>query len=164
MQVRVAWPGWLRVVFAVVALVAIPLVAHADEMPPTSLQGRFRGNLTAQDGTSGGDFSVTIDIREDRFSVRWPPRIAVTFEATDRAGVFRPTDRTNPLTGSASYWARLDGVRLVVYELQIDEHGGYDIRNYAYASSEGGLDLVIHRIRSGAAPGVSRARLVRQGG
>lgn len=137
--------------------------AIADTGLPGAFAGSFRGAVAGPTGVSSGDFTVVIERHEDSFIVRWPPRRAVEFRAAGRPGVFRTDDEANPLTGETAYWARTDGDSLIVYSMQTDEHGGYDIYNYIYAPADDGLDLVIRRIRGGAEPIESRGRLEKYG-
>jgi len=138
-------------------------LANAGVGLPDALRGKFRGTITGPVGTSGGDFTVVIERTDDGFAVRWPPRQAVTFRAAGRPGVFRTDGNTNPITGETAYWARIDGSTLIVYSMQIDEHGGYDIHNYIYAPAGDAIDLIIRRIRGGAGPVESRGRLEKYG-
>lgn len=137
--------------------------AYANTGLPDALPGSFRGAITGPAGTSSGDFTVVVERTDDGFIVRWPPRQVVEFRAAGRPGVFRTDGAANPLAGKTAYWARIDGNALIVYSMQIDEDGGYDIHNYIYTPAGGGLDLVIRRIRGGAEPIESRGRLEKYG-
>lgn len=136
---------------------------YANPGLPDALQGSFRGTITGPAGANSGDFTVVIGRMGDGFVVRWSPRQTVEFYPAGRPGVFRTNSIANPLAGETARWARLDGKSLIVYSMQVDEHGGYDILNYNYAPSGGGLDLVIRRIRSGAEPVESKGRLEKYG-
>lgn len=133
--------------------------AYADTGLPDAFPGSFRGTVVGPAGVSSGDFTVVIEQQENGFIVRWPPRRAVEFQPADRPGVYRTDGDANPITGETAYWARIDGDSLIIYSVQIDEHGVYDIHNYIYAPAGNGLDLVIRRIRGGAEPIESKGRL-----
>lgn len=144
-------------------LLALSGPAQAATGLPDAFPGSFRGAIVGPAGASDGDFTVVIERTGDGFAMRWPPRREVAFQMTDRPGVFRTGDAPNPITGDIAYWARIDNGSLIVYSMQIDEHGGYDIHNYSYTPADGGLDLVIKRIRGGAGPSEYRGRLEKYG-
>lgn len=150
------------VVAATVLVVSAP-AALADGPLPPGLSGEFRGTFDTGTGVRAGDFTVVIEADADRFTVSWPPRSAVTFTPARRPNVFRALGPSNPLHGGIVHWVRIEEGALVVYSMQIDTHGGYDIRDYTYVPIAEGLELTLHRIRSGGDPEVSRARLVRYG-
>lgn len=144
-------------------LFVMPGPAQAATGLPDAFPGSFRGAIVGPGGASDGDFTVIIERTDDGFAMRWPPRREVAFQMADRPGVFRTGDAPNPIAGDTAYWARIDEGDLIVYSMQIDEHGGYDIHNYTYTPVGGGLDLVIKRIRGGAEPSEYRARLEKYG-
>ncbi len=150
----------LILAFAIL-LAATPAWAKGDL--PGEFYGKFRGAVAAP-GNASGNFSVEIEDRKDGFSVRWQPRISVNFEPAGRPGVFRDSKAGQPMSGDPLYWARMDSGRLIVYSMQLDEHGGYDINSYIYAPNGKGLDLSIRRIKVGGDPVEFTGRLERYGG
>ncbi len=157
-------PGYsILIVAFLVAFTAMAGTVRAQGALPDGYTGKFRGAVAAP-GNASGDFTVVIESRGDGFTVRWPPRIAVDFEPADRPGVFRDSDASKPMTGETVYWARLDSGGLVVYSMQLDEHGGYNIASYIYAPAGEGLDLIIRRIKVGGDPVEFSGKLERYGG
>lgn len=157
-------PGYsILIVAFLVAFTAIAGTARAQGALPDGYFGKFRGAVAAP-GNASGDFTVSIESRGDGFTVRWPPRIAVDFEPANRPGVFRDAQTGKPMSGDPVYWARVDSGGLVVYSMQLDEHGGYNIGSYAYVPAADGLDLVIRRIKVGGDPVEFSGKLERYGG
>jgi hypothetical protein len=149
---------------AILALLAgVPGLALAQGALPDGLYGKFRG-VVAAPGNAGDQFTVDIEKRRGGFTVRWSPRIVVEFDSAGRPGVFRGGGSAKPMTGDPVYWARLAEGRLLVYAMQLDEHGGYSIRRFDYTPAGDGLDLVIRRISTGGIPVEWTGRLDRHGG
>jgi hypothetical protein len=146
-----------------IALAHAPAAAWAKGALPGEFQGKFRGAVTAP-GNSSGKFTVAIESREDGFTVRWPPRIVVDFEPASRPGVFRDSKKSKPMAGDPVYWARIDSGRLIVYSMQLDEQGGYNIGSYIYTPASSGLELTIRRVKAGGAPVEFSGELERYGG
>lgn len=147
----------------VIALAAAPSATWAKGALPDEFYGKFRGAVAAP-GNASGKFTVAIESREDGFTVRWAPRIVVNFEPAGRPGVFRDSKAGKPMSGDPVYWARVDSGELIVYSMQLDEHGGYDIGSYIYAPAADGLELVIRRIKVGGDPAEFSGKLERYGG
>ena len=157
-------PGFsIPIVAFLVAFTGITGTVRAQGALPDGYYGKFRGAVAAP-GNASGKFNVAIESREDGFTVRWSPRIVVDFEPAGRPGVFRDSKASEPMSGDPVYWARVDSGGLVVYSMQLDEHGGYDIGSYAYVPVANGLDLVIRRIRVGGDPLEFSGKLERYGG
>lgn len=146
-----------------VALAAAPAAAWAKGALPDEFQGKFRGAVAAP-GNASGNFTVAIESREDGFTVRWAPRIVVDFKSAGRPGVFRDSKASKPMAGDSVYWARVDSGRLIVYSMQLDEQGGYNIGSYIYTPASSGLELTIRRIKAGGAPVEFIGKLERYGG
>jgi hypothetical protein len=146
------------------ALIAAGPMAFAQDSLPAAFSGMFRGTLSGTTGETGAEFTVQIKQDGDGFTVAWPPRISASFESAGRPGVFRASGNSQILEGEPVYWARIENEILTVYAAQIDEHGGYRIDNFLYTPSEGGLDLVIRHVVTGAEPQVSNGKLNRYGG
>lgn len=144
------------------AAAGLPDTPRAQNALPDGLYGKFRGAVAAP-GNASSEFTVAIEKAGDGFTVRWPPRIAVEFDPAGRPGVFRGGGE-EPMSGEPIYWARLAEGRLLVYAMQLDEHGGYSIRRFDYTPAGDGLDLVIRRISTGGVPVEWTGRLDRHGG
>ena len=151
------------IVMAVVVFLAAGIADARGQSLPDGFYGKFRGAVAAP-GNASGEFTVAIERMKGGFKVGWAPRIAVEFESAGRPGVFRDSADGEPMSGDPVYWARLAEGRLIVYAMQIDEHGGYTIQRYDYAPAGDGLDLAIRRIRLGGGPVEFKGRLDRYGG
>ncbi len=157
-------PGFAILIVAfLVAFVGTGGTVRAQDALANGYYGKFRGAVAAP-GNASGIFTVAIESREDGFTVRWSPHIVVDLEPAGRPGVFRDSKASKPMSGETVYWARVDSGGLVVYSMQLDEHGGYDIGSYAYVPAANGLDLVIRRIRVGGDPVEISGKLERYDG
>ncbi len=157
-------PGFsILIVAFLVALTGITQTVRAQDALPSGYYGKFRGAIAAP-GNASGKFNVAIESHEDGFTVRWSPRIVVDFEPAGRPGVFRDNETSEAMSGDPVYWARMDSGGLVVYSMQLDEHGGYEIGSYAYVPTANGLDLVFRRIRVGGDPVEFNGKLERYDG
>ena len=58
-------------------------------------------------------------------------------------------------------WARVHGRTLSIYELTLNEHGGYELTSYDRMLTDLGMELVFQRIRDGEVVRVVRGRLVK---
>ena len=155
-------------VLCMALLVALP--AGAAELE--DFFGRYEG--TAISGSAEGltkrDLSVTIEGRQDGFSVSWttttpgngskPKRKSYTieFERTNQAYLFESAMRKdmfgnrvplNPMKGDPYVWATLHGDTLTVYSLIITDSGSYELQQYDRTLTEDGLRLEFSRIREG---------------
>lgn len=154
----------LRRLFLVGLLLASTgAAALAQQAVLDGFDGEFRGSVPAAGGEPGGDFTVVIQRTGSGFTVSWPTRGPVHFEPAGRPGVYVAKTNSRPLDGAPVYWARVTGRSLIVYSLQIGDRGGYHIDNFAYTPIKDGLKVVIHHVRSGAEPVLSRGRLARYG-
>lgn len=147
------------------ALILLPVVvflAHAGVLPEDFL-GEFRGAVTGDVAGVEGDFNLVSQEGRNSFLMTWPPNRSAGFEATDNPNVFHAALRGRLIEGTPTFWARLEGGKLIVYSMQIDEHGGYDLYSYIYQPADDGLDLTVRHLRSGSAPMESKGRLKRYG-
>jgi len=185
--------GRLAAAIAAVGLVAAiataPAAAQDDaETVETVPLERFFGSW-AGEGVSEGedemflslsaqDLDVTIGDAGDGFRVEWTtvfrtgspddPQIrrrsaTLTFEPTDREGVWEAESSENPLEGGTLSWARLEGATLSVYQLVLNDAGGYDLTSYARTLDGEAMALVFTRLRDGAPIRHVRGRLTRTG-
>ena len=145
-------------VWAALLVAAAP--AAADTLPEDFL-GKFRGGVTGSVGEVEGDFNMVSGDKRDGFTMAWSPNSSAGFEASDRKNVFHARSRGRLLEGVPAFWARLEDGKLLVYSMQIDSHGGYDIYTFIYTPAADGLDMTVRHLRSGSEPLESRAQLKR---
>ena len=145
-------------VWATLFMVAAP--AAADTLPEEFL-GKFRGSVTGNVGEVEGDFNMVSSTRRDGFTVAWSPNNSAGFQASDQKNVFHARSRGRLLEGVPAFWARLADGKLLVYSMQIDSHGGYDIYTFIYIPAADGLDMTVRHLRSGSEPLEASARLKR---
>lgn len=145
-------------VWATLLMVATP--AAADTLPEEFL-GKFRGSVTGSVGEVEGDFNMLSAAKRNGFTMTWSPNGSAGFEASDRKNVFHARSRGRLLEGVPAFWARLEDGKLLVYSMQMDSHGGYDIYTFIYAPTADGLDMTVRHLRSGSEPLEASARLKR---
>lgn len=148
-------------VWAMLSLAATP--AAADSLP-AGFVGKFRGALTSSVGEIEGDFDMVSSASRGGFSMSWSPGKSAEFEPSDNKNVFLAPLRGKLIEGVPAFWSRLEDGKLIVYSMQIDTHGGYDIYTFIYEPAEDGLDMTVRHLRSGSDPMESRARLRRHDG
>jgi hypothetical protein len=157
---RVQWRLFLTVGVALIMLLQVVSPAQADMLPEEFL-GKFRGSVTGNVGAVEGDFNMVSQAGRDSFLITWPPSRSAVFETSEEKNVFHAEFRGRLIEGAPTFWARLDGRKLIVYTMQIDRHGGYDIYSYIYEPVNDGLDMTVRHLRSGSAPMESKGRLTR---
>ncbi len=161
---------WLMVAaLLLVSLGAVGTPVHAADIDP--FVGRYQGTAIQGDaeGLTRRDISVTIEKRNEGFTVSWTTSIptngsfsrksyTIEFERSNRPNVFGSAMRKdmfgnrvplNPLKGDPYVWATIYGDTLTVYSLLIDESGGYDLQQYDRTLTDGGLRLEFSRLHQG---------------
>lgn len=146
---------------AMLLMAAAP--AAADPLPAGFL-GKFRGTVTRGVGEIEGDFDMVSSAKRDGFSMTWSPDKSAEFQPSKSRNVFNSPGRGRLVDGAPAFWARLEDGKLIVYSMQIEAHGGYDIYTFIYTPAEDGLDMIIRHLRSGSGPMESTARLKRYDG
>lgn len=144
--------------WAMLLMVAAP--AAADTLPEEFL-GKFRGSVTGSVGEVEGDFNMMSSAKRDGFTINWSPNKSAAFKASERKNVFHARSRGKLIEGVPAFWSRLEDGRLLVYSMQIDSHGGYDIYTFIYIPAADGLDMTVRHLRGGSEPLESKARLKR---
>lgn len=134
--------------------------AHSEVLSNAFL-GKFRGTVSGSVGELDGDFNLVSQEGRGGFLMTWPPSRNADFEPTDNPKVFHAAMRGRMMDGASALWARLDDGKLIVYSMEINEHGGYDIYSYMYEPADDGLDLTVRHLRSGSTPMESKGRLKR---
>ncbi len=116
------------------------------------------------------DLKVTISPTEDGFQVAWVSvtrsangkikrsAYAINFKPSKKEHVYSAAMRTDmfgnqvpldPMRGDPYVWARIDGDTLFVYQMLINEKGGYEMQVYERTFTSTGLDLKYSRVRDG---------------
>jgi hypothetical protein len=145
---------------ALTLLVMVVFPACAEALPEEFL-GKFQGAITGDVGDLEGNFNLVSQAGRSGFLMSWPPNRSAAFEVSDKPGIFHADFHGRLIEGTPAFWARLEGRKLIVYSMQIDEHGGYDLYSYIYEPVDGGLDLTVRQLRSGSTPLESKGRLKR---
>lgn len=140
------------------AIIASPAIAGPL---PEEFLGKFRGTVTGSVGDIEGDFTLVSQPARSGFLMTWPPNRSAGFEPSDKKNIFHVKLRGRLIEGAPTFWARLEDGELIVYSMQIDSHGGYDIYTYIYAPADDGLDVTVRHLRSGSDPLESTGRLKR---
>ncbi|MEQ8968418.1 MAG: hypothetical protein RID91_21545 [Azospirillaceae bacterium] len=156
-----------------------------ETVPLDAFFGVWRGTGISEDkdqlffSMSDRDMDVDIFGLGEGFRVRWTTVIRsgdpdspdrrrrsaeLSFEPVDRPGLYRATTGGSPLDGEILSWARLHGRTLSVYQMMLNEEGGFDIAHYD-RTLEGGdrMALVFRRLRDGQEIRAVRGTLTREG-
>lgn len=174
---------FVTLVFAVVLLAAAPLRAGAQQLPIDAFFGFFTGSGIAENadslyfGVTVRDLDVTIGPDGDGFYVEWTSIIRgggdpaapdvrerisqMSFEPSERPGIFRSVDNGDPLTGAAYAWAYVANTTLTVHIMAIRDDGGYLINTYDRTLSGNGMELRFTSRRDGESVRTVEARLVK---
>jgi hypothetical protein len=159
-------PVWLAAL-----LLALPSVSLGTERYD-KFMGEYVGEGISESKSSvrKRDLKVTISPTEDGFNVAWVSVIrkasgkikrnayAINFKPSRRGGIYSAAMRTDlfgnqvpldPMRGDPYVWARIDGDALFVYQMLINEKGGYEMQVYNRALTATGLDLTYSRVRDG---------------
>lgn len=131
-------------------------------------------------GVTTRDLNVTITPRDSGFQVHWTTLIrggglredpdarrresSLTFRPTDDPLVFEAQSSANPLTGGVLSWARLHGNTLSLYQMTLNDQGGYELTSYDRTLTGAGMDFVFRRIRDGEPVRTVEGRMVKTGG
>ena len=145
-----------------------PPRAAARDADLSEFFGRWQGTGISEQVTEAGDFAyaardldIEITPSGDAFAVLWTTDVrgesgslvrkegGLEFR-TVNAGVFESTETTAEGLGHAHTWARLSGASLIVYVLEIDEAGIYELSQYVRTiTSVGQMQLGYTRLRDG---------------
>ena len=167
----------MRVMLTVLAL-AIVLAPAAAAQGIDPFVGRFAGESTQLSGKDEAKRDLTIEISKSPdgkgFLVAWKtvihkasgkdeeqPADKVRFIPTRRDNIFSAASRQDmfgkqvpidPISGKDPYyWARVRGKTLSVYNILINDDGGYEMQVYHRTlTDDGGMKVEFQRIRDGA--------------
>jgi hypothetical protein len=156
------------------AFVLSPAVAAAQAIEP--FVGRFTGETVQVSGKDQSKRDLTVEIAKDGkgFLVTWrtvihkasgkdeeQPPDKVRFVPTKRDNIYSAASRQDmfgkqvpidPISGKDPYyWARISGKTLSVYNIIINDDGGYEMQVYHRTlTDDGGIKVEFQRIRDGA--------------
>lgn len=110
-------------------------------------------------------FDVEIAPADDGFAVTWtwvilndgnPDHLervrldgSLTFEPSERAGVFEATNSGNPLEADVLSWARIDENTLSMHQMAVFDSGGFILLTYDWTLTSIGLEQGFTRLRDG---------------
>ncbi len=137
--------------------------------------GKFAGGSVQISGSDQAKRDLTVEIAKDGagFLVTWKtvihkssgkdeeqPADKVRFVATKRSNIFSAASRQDmfgkqvpidPISGKDPYyWARIQGKTLSVYNIIINDDGGYEMQVYHRTLTDDGMKVEFQRIRDGA--------------
>jgi hypothetical protein len=150
-----------------------PAAAAAQGIEP--FVGRFTGGSTQLSGTDEAKRDLTVEVSKDGqgFLLTWKtvihkasgkdeeqPADKVRFVPTKRANIYSAASRQDmfgkqvpidPISGKDPYyWARISGKTLSVYNIIINDDGGYEMQVYHRTLTDDGMKVEFQRIRDGA--------------
>ena len=168
------------------SLAFAPRASAQDEGSPEitleSFFGTWRGTGIEEDddelffAVTARDISVTIDPAQNGFRLIWtaamrdgnPDRPEVRLREAglkflrddDMPNLFVAEGSGDPLSGGVMSWARLHESTLSVFQMTLNEEGGYELTSYDRTLSDVGMELVFRRLREGDVVRTVRGRLV----
>ena len=164
----------MRAILMVLALAIVSWPALAQSIDP--FVGRFAGGSTQVSGTDESKRDLTVEISKDGkgFLITWKtvihkasgkdeeqPADKVRFVPTKRDNIYSAASRQDmfgkqvpidPISGKDPYyWARVSGKTISVYNIIINDDGGYEMQVYHRTiTDDGGMKVEFQRIRDGA--------------
>ncbi|MEE8270699.1 MAG: hypothetical protein V3R98_03060 [Alphaproteobacteria bacterium] len=172
-----------RAMLAALLLVAAMPATAAEDLPLGAFFGTWQGHGVAENADSlyfaitTRDLDVVIKPDGDGFEITWTTVIrsggdpndpdvrrreaTLEFRATDRPAVFEAESSGNPLEGDVLSWARITENTLTVYQMVLNDGGGYDLTSYDRTISDLGMELVFRRLRDGDAVRSVTGRLIK---
>ncbi len=176
----------MRFIWGIVATLLIGLArpaAAGDALSIKAFYGTYSGAGVAKNadslyfGVTERDFDVVIHPEGSGFSVAWTtvlhtggdpahPKIKrrtdkLAFVPSGGASVWRATDTADPLGGAPYAWARIEGTSLIVYVLQIDQDGRYEVQRYDRTLAGGSMELTFTDTRDGERARTVKGKLIK---
>ena len=173
-----------RLAVLAILLAAAPAAAQ-DRLPLEAFVGTWSGTGIAEDDDSlffavtARDLDVVIRPEQDGFRIDWTALIrsggdpanpdvrrrsaSLVLQPAGQPGLYRAPESSDPLLGGVMSWARIHGNTLSVYQLVLNDEGGYELTNYDRTLNDLGMESVFQRIRDGQIVRVVRGRLVKTG-
>lgn len=155
------------VLWAILACLAVPQAAVADDKKLQDFFGEWVGGGTAKEGgatTQDRASTVMIDRLGDGFKVTWStmrsqvdaPSASVVkssslkFKGTATPNVFHAIDNADPLKGGRSAWAILKGATLKIQQFNVEADGAWNVQIYDRTlTSPTTMDVAFRRITNG---------------
>ena len=159
---------------------------RAQDLPISAFAGTWQGSGVAENADSlffavtTRDFDVVIEEAGDGFTVTWTTIIhsggdpddpdirrreaSLTFQPSDRPGVYESTDSGDPLEGGVLSWARITGNTLSVHQMALNDGGGFELTTYDRTITSLGMDLDFRRLRDGQEVRSVTGRLIKVAG
>lgn len=177
-----ALPGLLLVL---PLLFAAPAARAQEARSLADFAGAWHGSSLTADadsqslGVTVGDLDAVITPRGDGFTIAWTRLVpggdaasptverratTLTFRSADRPNVFAASDSGNPMDGRTLSWARLGAATLSVYQLVLNDHGGFELTSTDRTLDGDGMAVVFRRIRDGDPVRAVSGRATRTGG
>ncbi len=167
--------GLMRVTAAAAIALWAAAASAADAIDP--FVGNFVGNTTQMSGSDEAKRDLTVDVAKaddgKGFVVTWKtvihkasgkdeeqPAVKVRFAATKRANIFSAASKQDmfgkfvpidPVSGTDPYyWARIQGKTLSIFNILINDDGGYEMQVYhRTVAPDGTMQVKFERIRDG---------------
>jgi len=174
--------GLLSAIF----LVTATLTARAADVPISAFYGTWQGAGMAEDADSvyfamtTRDFNVVVGPAGNGFTVTWTTVIhsggdpnnpdirrretTLTFEPADRAGMYNATNSGNPVDGEVLSWARIEDNTLSVFQMALNDSGGFELTSYDRTLTGLGMELDFRRLRDGEEVRKVTGRLIKIAG
>ena len=176
---------WAALAFvAMIVVTALPHPAAGQStLPINAFYGTWEGVGLAENsdslyfGATTRDLNVQISSAGRGFEVYWTTLIRgggttenpdtrrrearLTFEPTEDPQIYQGDSSDNPITGGVLSWARLHGQTLSIYQMALNEQGGYEVTSYDRTLTGPGMDFTFRRLRDGDPVRAVSGRLVK---
>ena len=164
-------------------LVSVSPLRAQEPVSHDAFYGTWQGTGIAENADSlffavtARDLDVVVEPVGNGFEIEWTAVIrgggdpnnpdvrrrssSLVFQPSGRPTVYIAEGSGDPLTGGSMSWARVHGRTLSVYELTLNDEGGYELTSYDRTLTDLGMELIFQRIRDGEVVRVVRGRLVK---
>lgn len=171
---------------ALLVLAAAGARAQTDSVPIEAFAGSWEGTAVAENadslyfGVTTRDMNIEIEPVNGGFRLFWTALLRqggdpedpdvyrrsaeLVFRPAGEPNLFEAESSGNPLNGEVLSWARLHGRTLSVYQLTLNDEGGYELTSYDRTLTGNGMELVFKRLRDGEPVRTVTGRLVKTAG
>ena len=175
----------LWVLVAAAVLLQVTVLRAQQTVPLDAFVGVWEGSAIAENadslyfGVTTRDMNVEVRPVAGGFRIVWTAVLRqggdpqnpdvyrrsaeLVFQAADRPNLYEAESSGNPLEGGVQSWARLHGSTLSVYQLTLNEQGGYELTSYDRTLSGTGMELTFQRLRDGEPVRTVTGRLIKTG-